>query len=253
MEHGRRWLAVFLLVPFVTSLFLNMVLSDGSVRRSGEEYMVTKVIDGDTLIIEGGRRVRLLGIDSAEREKPCYRPASLKLEEMVLDREVELVSTGDEKDTYGRLLRYVFLNGTNINLEMVRQGYAVARTDGAGRFADRIVEAESRAMEENRGCEWSESDTDVSICGLEESAGSSVTVSGEVSGYSDVNGTVFLNFGGEYPNNCFTAVVWRPEAFDGLNGSIEGRSVSISGEVDMYDGTPEIEVNRRSQLDWRQE
>ena len=216
---------------------------------SENRLRVTKVIDGDTLIIEGGRRVRLLGIDSAEREKPCYGPASSKLEDMVLDREVRLASTGEDRDEYGRLLRYVFLNGTNINLEMVRQGYAVARTDGAGSFSREIVEAESRAMENSRGCEWSGEGAEGSVCGLEDSVGRSVTVSGKVYGYYRTNGTVFLNFGGEYPDQCFTAVVWEPDDFEWLNRSVEGSSVEISGDVDMYDGVPEIDVNRRSQLE----
>ena len=88
--------------------------------------MVTKVIDGDTIVVEG-EHVRLLGIDADERGYPCHGEAKNRLEEYVLNKEVFLEADKSDKDQYDRYLRYIFLDGKNINLQLVKEGLAVAR------------------------------------------------------------------------------------------------------------------------------
>ena len=99
-------------------------------------YEVTRVIDGDTIEVEGEYKVRLIGIDTPETVHPNKpveffgREASDKLKEMIEGKEVQLVSdpTQDDVDRYGRLLRYVYLDNVDINLEMIKQGYAFEYT-----------------------------------------------------------------------------------------------------------------------------
>ena len=129
-----------------------VTLSDEPV---GEYRTVTRVIDGDTIVVSGGDHVRLLGMDADERGDPCYKYAKGRLEELVLDKEVYLEPDAKDNDQYGRLLRYIILNGENINLMMVEEGFAIARfySDNV-KHRDEIASAEEYAMENKIGCEW---------------------------------------------------------------------------------------------------
>lgn len=124
-------------------------------KQKIEQKIVTKVIDGDTIVIEGGGSVRLLGIDADERGHPCYAQAKARLEELVLDKKVFLESDQQDKDRYGRLLRYVFIDNENINLEMVREGLAVARFQEDTKYRKEITAAEQDAIKNKTGCKWS--------------------------------------------------------------------------------------------------
>ena len=79
-------------------------LPDGAVK------LATKIIDGDTFLIEGGYSVRILGIDADERGYSCYDTAKNRLEEFILNQEVRLEKGTEDKDQWCRYLRYVFLD-----------------------------------------------------------------------------------------------------------------------------------------------
>ena len=66
----------------------------------GANKLVTKVIDGDTFLIEGGYSVRILGIDADERGHPCYELAKKRLEELILNKEVRLEKGKEDLDQY---------------------------------------------------------------------------------------------------------------------------------------------------------
>ncbi len=97
---------------------------------------VVKVVDGDTIdVIENNtkERVRLIGINTPETVDPrrpvqCFgKEASNKAKEVLTGAQVRLESdsTQSNRDKYGRLLRYIFLeDGTNFNLMMVHEGFA---------------------------------------------------------------------------------------------------------------------------------
>ncbi len=121
----------------------------------GSDRIVTKVIDGDTVVVEGGDHVRLLGIDSDEKGYPCYDAARLRMEALVLGKEVRLVKDTEDKDQYGRLLRYIFSGDMNIDEEMVREGIAVARFYPQNvKYKQEIVAAEQSAIANHAGCKW---------------------------------------------------------------------------------------------------
>ena len=80
-----------------------------------EEKTITKIIDGDTLVVEGGEHVRLLGIDCDEKGKPCYKAANIRIEELALGKRAVLEWESEDKDQYGRKLRYIIIDGRNIN------------------------------------------------------------------------------------------------------------------------------------------
>lgn len=94
-------------------------------------YLVTKVIDGDTIEIEDGRKVRYIGIDTPElRGNECFaKEARDKNRELVEGKRVKLQKDVSETDRYGRLLRFVYLeNGDFVNNILVKEGYATAAT-----------------------------------------------------------------------------------------------------------------------------
>ena len=86
--------------------------------------VISKIIDGDTIKLENGETVRLLGINTPEKGQPYYEESTNRLRELIEGKEVILESDIDDKGQYGRLLRYIFLNGENINVKLVEEGLA---------------------------------------------------------------------------------------------------------------------------------
>jgi micrococcal nuclease len=96
-----------------------------------QTYLVTKIIDGDTIEIEGGQKVRYIGIDTPEiKGSECFaKEARDKNKELVENKRVRLQKDVSETDRYGRLLRFVYTeNGDFINNILVKEGYATAAT-----------------------------------------------------------------------------------------------------------------------------
>lgn len=123
-----------------------------------EGVRVTKVIDGDTIEIEGGVRVRYIGIDTPETVHPlgivgCYgRQASNKNRELVEGKIVKLEKDASQTDKYGRLLRYVYAGDIFVNDYLVRYGFANASSYPPDiKYQDQFREAEREARENNRG------------------------------------------------------------------------------------------------------
>jgi len=74
-----------------------------------EEFRVQRVIDGDTLELTNGERIRLIGVDAPELNQSGGNEARLFVENKVLNRVVWLEADGNDRDTFGRLRRYVWL------------------------------------------------------------------------------------------------------------------------------------------------
>ena len=149
----RRALLAFLLV-------LAAVASPAVVHARGaaEVATVAYVVDGDTLELTSGARVRLLQIDTPELGRgECYsRAAARELRRLVPEgTRVALQSDPrlDGSDRYGRLLHYVLARGRNVNLELVRRGAATVWFYGGvrGRYADALLAAARRARAERLG------------------------------------------------------------------------------------------------------
>jgi endonuclease YncB( thermonuclease family) len=130
--------------------------ANGATCGASENTIVTKVIDGDTVVVEGGWHVRLLGMDADEIGYPCYEPAKTRLENLVLSKNVVLQKDVSDVDQYGRCLRYIFLGSTNIDTQLVAEGLAVARFYQPDvKYRAEITAAESQAQQNKIGCKWS--------------------------------------------------------------------------------------------------
>jgi Staphylococcal nuclease homologue len=104
---------------------------------------VVAVVDGDTVDLSTGERVRIIGIDTPERGQPCFAEASVAMAELVMNQ-VVTVSPGarDDRDTYGRLLRYVDVNGVDAGKALIERGLAIARYDSRDGYGGHPREAE---------------------------------------------------------------------------------------------------------------
>ncbi len=95
---------------------------------AGESVVVDFVNDGDTLRTTSGKKVRLLQIDAPELHGDCYGKAALTALKLLAPKGTHITLVRDpaldQTDRYGRQLRYAFVNGTNINVALVRGGAA---------------------------------------------------------------------------------------------------------------------------------
>lgn len=123
------------------------------------EYKVIEVIDGDTLVLSNNEHVRLIGINTPESERYYYEEAKEVLKLLVLNKNVRLEKDVDDRDTYGRLLRYVYVGNFFVNLEMVKKGFANVFTFPPNiKYTERFIEAEREARTNEIGL-WKKSDS----------------------------------------------------------------------------------------------
>jgi endonuclease YncB( thermonuclease family) len=133
-------------------------------------YEVTEIIDGDTFKanIDGNiETIRIVGIEAPETKHPS-RPveclgeeATQKLAELIRGKNIALETdeTQSNRDRYGRLLRFIFLeDGTDVGLELIKQGYANESlySSTPHKYHRDYVYAESEAKRQNLGL-WNES------------------------------------------------------------------------------------------------
>jgi micrococcal nuclease len=123
---------------------------------------VVSVADGDTVRVRLGsgdtERVRYIGIDTPETEKPdapaeCYADRARAFNARLVDhRDVRLELDVEQRDRYGRLLAYVYVGDTNVGAELLRAGYAVVLTVPPNvRFAARFHRLAREARHARRG------------------------------------------------------------------------------------------------------
>jgi micrococcal nuclease len=137
MKNNRGITVIELLfVLAVLSLLALAIKATANEYCKNEPYTpaisVTRVIDGDTIVISTGEKVRLLGVDTPELHHPskpvqCYAEEAKRFtESQVLNKVVVLAFEGASKDKYGRILAWVWYgpnNRTLLNAEIIRQGY----------------------------------------------------------------------------------------------------------------------------------
>jgi micrococcal nuclease len=122
---------------------------------------VVKIIDGDTIEIEGNKTVRYIGIDTPELKDERSDIACLagkameKNKELLEGNSIRLEKDVSKTDKYGRLLRYVYKDDIFINELLVREGYALVSTYPPDvKYQDLFIEAEREARNNKKGI-WS--------------------------------------------------------------------------------------------------
>jgi endonuclease YncB( thermonuclease family) len=151
----RKQKDIIALVALILALFiLNYPVLEqatNNLLNTLESAHVERVIDGDTIeVAEYNETVRLLGINTPERGEWFYQEAKDYLGELVFNKTVNLKFTKERYDKYNRVLAYIFLDNTNINVEMVRQGYAnYYFYDGRDEYSNALEAAWSECINDN--------------------------------------------------------------------------------------------------------
>ncbi len=146
-----------------SSVVANLSSREG---EASESATVARVIDGDTVELEGGRKLRYIGIDTPETVDPrtpvqCFGVEAKEENKRLVDgKTVRLEKDVSETDKYGRLLRYVYVDDLMVNDFLVRQGFAHASTYPPDvKYNQQLLEAEQEARENERGL-WAECPAD---------------------------------------------------------------------------------------------
>ncbi|MDF2681854.1 MAG: nuclease [Brevibacillus sp.] len=158
MKRVAIYLALF-------ATLLGACSSPGHPQSNGEmEATVQRVVDGDTVELSTGEKVRLIGVDTPETVKPNHpvepygKQASDFSKQLLTGQKVTLKFDVEPYDKYKRLLAYMYLqDGTFVNEKLVRDGYARIMTIPPNvAYSDLFLEAEREARENNRGL-WGKS------------------------------------------------------------------------------------------------
>ena len=175
---NRKYIFIFIGLLAVAILFLpskketpiaptDETLAGEEERKANGTTRVTRVIDGDTLAVEVDgeeQKIRLLGVDAAEidfqdeertTKRECYSlEAQSELKRLTLGNEIALESDplNDDKDEYGRFLRYVFLSdGSLINDILIKTGFVRHLSFFSLTLNEQFAESEKYAKENNLG------------------------------------------------------------------------------------------------------
>jgi len=227
-------------------------------RTSGtgeEARSVGKVIDGDTIEIDGGERVRYIGVDAPELGEPLYEEAKEFQEKVVLGSYARIeVCKEEPRDGYGRTLAFVHKGNVDVGGQLLRYGYA--RTLFIGRcgraVAGRYRKIERGAFLVGLGV-WSLQDTrQVDHSDAGRYIGCLMSVTGRVVNVHAGPKALHLNFGKDFRTD-FTVAIFRKDLSrlveEGLHPvtGYEGQFVKATGVLKDYKG-PEIIVESADQL-----
>ena len=141
--------AALLLLPFLTVALLVAQSASG---------LVTRVIDGDTIVVSGVGTVRLIGVDTPEMADPRKpveyfgHEASAFTRRLAEGKTVRLEFEGTRTDRHNRTLAYVYLpDGRLLNADIIRQGYGHAYTQFPFSKLEEFRQLQQEAMAQNRG------------------------------------------------------------------------------------------------------
>ncbi|MEX1109180.1 MAG: thermonuclease family protein [Dongiaceae bacterium] len=262
--EGARFLAVFLaafcLAVPADALDLPVALD------AGERVVAVAVIDGDTLLLDDGREVRLVGLQAPKL--PLGRPdfvawplaeeAKAALEALVLGEAVTLAYGGRQLDRHGRALAHLYRDdGTWIQGELLELGMARVYSFADNRaLAAEMLAIEQAARADRRGI-WAESwydrrDLDAIPNAIEDDRDSFQLVEGRILDAARAGGRGYLNFGADWKTDFTLSLdpaTLRLFDAEGLSiEELEGRRVRARGWVDYFNG-PMIEITHPEQIE----
>lgn len=127
-------------------------------KKPVDRFTVVKVLDGDTVDLSGGDRLRLMGVDTPERGEAFHDEAVEFLRKAALGKSTTLEYGSERRDKYGRLLGYLFVDGKFVNEEILLNGlayvYIFKEIDKKSDEMKRLILAQRSAIENRQGL-WS--------------------------------------------------------------------------------------------------
>lgn len=229
------------------------------------EFPVKSIVDGDTIELENGTKVRYIGIDTPETrikqddgtwsyQPQAYAERSKEFNRNLVEgKKVRLEYDMVQKDKYNRDLAYVFAGNTFVNAELIRQGYALLFTIPPNvKYIDLFTELQKEARENKRGL-WSEiNEEPVLPEDAHDYAGKVIYIQGKVLDVYEGRNIVILNFG--KGKKDFKAVIFKNNLTIFINRNINPsrdylwKKVRIYGKVKMYKDAPEIILDIPDQI-----
>jgi micrococcal nuclease len=223
---GRASWVRGLLTPLILSALIQLWHIPAVVLAEGlpSEAVVEKVIDGDTVILMGGEKVRYLGINAPEtmaweadhwvkRPQMFGEKAKQYNRQLVRGRKVTLEYDEKKRDAYHRLLAYVRVGEVFVNGELVRQGLALAdvRTPNV-RYQKLLFDFQQEAKDHGHGL-WGKI-REVAIPAEEAHRyfGKMGVVEGTITTVHRGRGRVYLRFGGDRRAD-FTCIIYNENLF----------------------------------------
>lgn len=120
-----------------------------------QKLSVAEVTDGDTMKLSDGKTFRLYGVNAPEVKEPFFEEAKAFTENLVLGKEISIEQENNYKvDKFGRTLGYVFVDGVNLNLKLVKNGLArvvLYEKRAKIKYQDELLSAEKEAREKKIG------------------------------------------------------------------------------------------------------
>jgi len=164
LPRGKLGLLFLLALALLTWLYRELPRGFLSTQSDGPWRQCVRVVDGDTLVLDGDERIRLIGVDTPESVDP-RRPveqfgkeAAAFTRRLAEGRRVRLEFDQERRDHYGRTLAYVYLeDGTFLNAVIIRQEYGHAYTRFPFRYSDDFRAYEREARTQRRGL-WAATD-----------------------------------------------------------------------------------------------
>jgi micrococcal nuclease len=237
----------------------NITSTEDTITWAEDTFICTSVIDGDTIRLETGEKVRLIGIDAPELSQPGGEESRQYLTRLILNKGITLETGYEDRDKYNRLLRFVYIGNTCVNEEMIKQGYAEARylTDSIREYYIQLeIEAETaktglwsdNIFQPRLNLRWGEDIPVIDWSEADKYYNQYVIVEGTIVDTFNSGNVCFLNFD---KNQYFTAVIFASD-FLGFpfipEGFYLGKTVQIIGIIKEYKGSPEIIVKTPQQI-----
>ncbi|MDO8504094.1 MAG: thermonuclease family protein [bacterium] len=121
-------------------------------KKETDKVLVSRVIDGDTVELSDGTRVRYIGVDTPEPGQ-CFGEAATEANaKLIENQKVRLEMDIEKQDKYGRTLAYVWRDTKLINEELVREGFATVTTYAPNvKYVERFLAAQKEARDAERG------------------------------------------------------------------------------------------------------
>jgi micrococcal nuclease len=230
------------------------------------EAVVKEVIDGDTVLLKQGQKVRYLGINAPEtrvwngkqwvlKRQMLGEEAKTRNKRLVGGKRIRLEYDREKRDAYDRLLAYVRVGDTFVNGELVRDGLALMDVRAPNlKYQKMFLDFQREARRYHRGIWGKIKDNAISHREASQHSGSIGVVRGKIINVHKGRKKVYLNFGKDFRKD-FTGVIYEenlrnfPLEANEPTGYFLGKRVKIYGFIKERNG-PMITICAPSQLDF---
>lgn len=259
--------AISLIAIVAVSLIINFSRRINSTpqvyNNRSHNYTVSCVVDGDTIELSNRETVRYIGIDTPEiREKKnaewIYKPRPYAEEakefnqKLVEGKSVRLEFDVQKRDKYKRLLAYVYRGDKMVNIEMVREGFAMIYTYPPNlKYSQRFLDAQKEARDNKKGLWIDLEENKISTSQAKNNIGMMRIIESEVIDTHLTEKLLILKF-----KDKFKVVIYKnniPLSMKDMarspNKYFKGKIVRVYGIIKQYKGYPEIILHDMSQLE----